>query len=86
MASEENMKMAQKNDKKEKKSTISDMVEEELIDYDNLSIEALFEELKNKENFFALVKDRRGGLVGLITAEDVIEELFGEIEDEYDRI
>ncbi len=53
---------------------------------DNLSIEALFEELKNKENFFALVKNRQGKLAGLITAEDVIEELFGEIEDEYDRI
>lgn len=53
---------------------------------DTLSIESLFNELKDKENFFALVKDRRGRLAGLITAEDVIEELFGEIEDEYDRI
>ncbi|MCK4306757.1 HlyC/CorC family transporter [candidate division WOR-3 bacterium] len=67
-------------------TSVSDAIKPCKFIDDNLSIEALFEELKNKENFFALVKDRRGGLVGLITAEDVIEELFGEIEDEYDRI
>jgi putative hemolysin len=44
------------------------------------------EKLIRERSHIALVKDRTGLIVGMITLEDIIEELVGEIHDEYDRI
>ena len=44
----------------------------------------LLKEMQRSRNQMALVVDEYGGLSGLVTTEDLIEELVGEIEDEHD--
>lgn len=45
----------------------------------------LFEELRKEKTHMAIVLDEYGGTAGLITIEDLIEEIVGDIQDEYDR-
>ncbi len=44
----------------------------------------LMNEFQNSHNAISIVLDEHGGTAGLITAEDVFEELFGDFEDEFD--
>ena len=48
-------------------------------------INELFEEFQKRRVHLAIVLDEHGGTRGLITLEDVLEELVGEIEDEFDK-
>jgi putative hemolysin len=45
----------------------------------------LLKELQKRRSHLALVIDEHGGLTGLVTLEDLLEEIVGEIQDEYDR-
>jgi CBS domain containing-hemolysin-like protein len=48
-------------------------------------LEELLREFKTKRVHMAIVVDEYGRLLGLVTIEDLVEEVFGEIEDEYDQ-
>ena len=50
-----------------------------------MSGKELLEKFTNQVGNFAVVTDEYGGTAGIITLEDVIEEIFGEIQDEHDK-
>jgi len=49
-----------------------------------MKIDTLLRAFQKEKQHLAFVHDEHGGLIGLITLEDVVEEIFGEIEDEED--
>jgi putative hemolysin len=53
---------------------------------ENTMIDALLRRFKKQKNHLALVVDEHGGIAGLVTFEDVLEELVGEIYDETDKL
>ena len=48
-------------------------------------VAALLEDLKTSDMHLAVVVDEHGGVAGVVTLEDILEELVGEIEDEFDQ-
>lgn len=52
----------------------------------NMNLATLLEHLQKSGNNMAIVVDEYGGAEGIVTIEDILEEVVGEIEDEYDSV
>jgi len=64
---------------------ILDYIREPYYTFEYKKISELLNEMKKTRNHMAVVLDEYGGTVGIVTIEDLIEEIVGEIEDEYDK-
>lgn len=63
---------------------IRELIKDPCFFIETKSIDDLFKELKDKKAYIAILIDEYGGFSGIVTMEDIIEEVMGEILDEYD--
>lgn len=64
---------------------VRDILRDAFFTYENKSISELLVEMRQSSFNIAIVLDEYGEMSGLITLEDILEELVGEIHDEYDE-
>ncbi|EOH87761.1 hemolysin family protein [Enterococcus pallens] len=62
------------------------IIQEPLFVPETIFIDDLLYELKKTQNQMSILLDEYGGMVGLVTLEDLLEEIVGEIDDESDEI
>jgi putative hemolysin len=63
---------------------VKDIMRPPLFIPDSKKISEVLKDMQKKKTHIAIVLDEFGGTAGLITMEDIIEEIVGEIQDEYD--
>ncbi len=65
---------------------VKNVVKEAYFVSQNRLINEVFKELQKNKTQIAIIVDEYGGTAGLITMEDILEELVGDIYDEYDKV
>ncbi len=64
---------------------LADLVQDVAFTSEHTRISTLLKQLQKKKVHLAVVSDEYGGLVGIVTLEDILEQLVGEIWDEHDE-
>ena len=72
--------------KRDKKTRIRNLMKEAYFVPEAKRINELFDELRKHRRQIAIVVDEYGGTSGIVTIEDILEEIVGEIYDEYDEV
>ncbi|WP_280381557.1 hemolysin family protein [Nocardia wallacei] len=67
-----------------RKVRVSEVMRPPVFVPDSKPLDALLDEMQRRRIHMALLVDEYGGIAGLVTIEDVLEEIVGEIADEYD--
>jgi len=65
---------------------LRDKIREAYFVPETKSLRALLHEFQNQKQHIAIVLDEYGGTAGIVTIEDILEELVGEIVDEYEEL
>ena len=67
------------------KIKIQDIIRPIIVIPESKRLDALLKEFRQKHNHMAIILDEYGNIAGLITIEDILEQIVGDIEDEYDE-
>lgn len=70
---------------RDSKNTVESIIKEAYFVPDTKKISSLFIEMKTQNKHLAILIDEYGGVSGIVTLEDLLEEVVGEITDEYDK-
>lgn len=70
---------------KNKNVRIRNLMKEAYFVPENKFVNELFDDLRKNKKQIAIVVDEYGGTAGMVTMEDILEEIVGEIYDEYDE-
>lgn len=73
-------------DNPEEKFSVKDLIREPYFIPESKRTSELFKEMQKQKNHIAVVIDEYGGTAGIVTVEDLIEEIVGNIFDEYDEV
>lgn len=76
---------AKKEEESHLKQSISTLLKPVLYTPETKKISRLLQEFRDKQTHLAIVVDEYGGTEGIVTIEDILEEIVGEISDEYDK-
>jgi CBS domain containing-hemolysin-like protein len=79
------MEFAQTNDIGILKAPISTLLKKVLYTPETKTISHLLQEFRKKQVHLAIIVDEYGGTEGIVTIEDILEQIVGEIADEYDE-
>ncbi|HEX2797308.1 MAG TPA: transporter associated domain-containing protein, partial [Immundisolibacter sp.] len=69
---------------RDKQFNLRDVLRPAVFVPESKRLNVLLREFRQTRNHMAIVVDEYGGVAGLVTIEDVLEQIVGEIEDEYD--
>jgi len=72
------------DDKERKSFNIKDVLRPAYFIPESRHLNALLKDFKSKRNHMAVVVDEYGGTAGLVTIEDILEQIVGKIDDEHD--
>ena len=64
---------------------LRDVLRKPFFTYETQKVSSLLAQMREKSVSFSIVLDEYGVTAGLITLEDIVEEIFGELRDEYDE-
>ncbi len=67
-----------------KEIDLAEILRKAVVISESKRLDALLRDFRSSRNHIAIVVDEYGGVAGLITIEDVLEEIVGEIDDEHD--
>jgi len=73
------------SEKQDQERLVGDIVKPVIFAPETKKISQLLQEFRKKQTHMAIIVDEYGGTAGIVTIEDILEEIVGEIADEYDE-